>query len=160
MPMHKLSEGPITLTVAELNQVEGKFGVQYRVTSVDGTDVYVNMAPFERQLGRLSLDVNSVIGKTIRMEHVEKNGTTFTNIALAPAGSPEGVSAPRAGAAPAHAPAMHAPTMTPAEAGALYAECVEQAMVAFGARMEAAGYGVTDVAVQAAAATIFIKISR
>jgi hypothetical protein len=29
MPMHKLKDGPITLTVADISLVVGNFGVQY-----------------------------------------------------------------------------------------------------------------------------------
>lgn len=162
MPMHKLKDGPITMTVAAIAEVEGNYGVQYKLTSEDGVDVYVNVAPFTRQMTRLSLDVETIIGKTVRLYQTQKDGTTFTNMDLAPAGASLGVQAganttPIRSSAPA-APA--APKLTAAEAGALYGECVAQAMGTFGVACEQNGIPVTAEALQSAAATLFIKLSR
>jgi hypothetical protein len=159
MPMHKLKDSPITLTVADIAQVEGNFGVQYKITSDDGTDVYVNVAPFDRQLGRLSLDVETLIGKTIRMEQVQKNGTTFTNVSLARAGGTASApaaasSAPRAAAAPA------APKLTVSEASALYREALMGVYQTLGDACAELGVPVTADALQAAAATVFIAANR
>jgi len=159
MPMHKLKDGPITLTVADISQVEGNFGVQYKIASDDGTDVYVNVAPFDRQLGRLSLDVETLVGKTIRMEQVQKNGTTFTNVSLARAGGPASApaaasSAPRTAAAPA------APKLTVSEASALYREALMGVYQTLGDACAELGVPVTADALQAAAATVFIAANR
>ncbi len=156
MPMHKLKDGPITLTVADIAQVEGNFGVQYKITSTDGTDVYVNVAPFDRQLTRLSLDVDTLVGQTIRMEQVQKNGTTFTNVSLARAGEATGVSAPSASAAPRAAASPAAPKMTVGEASALYKEALMGVYATLGDACAELGVPVTADALQAAAATVFI----
>lgn len=157
MPMHKLSEGPIVMTVAVVDTVEGKFGPQYKVTSTEGIDVYVNVPPFTRQLARLSLDVETIVGKTVRLYQTVKDGTTFTNMDLAVPGAPAGAAAPARAAAVS---ATAAPKLTAAEAGALYGECVAQAMGTFGVACEQNGIPVTAEALQSAAATLFIKLSR
>jgi hypothetical protein len=125
----------------------------------DGTDVYVNVAPFDRQLGRLSLDVETLVGKTIRMEQVQKNGTTFTNVSLARAGGPASApaaasSAPRTAAAPA------APKLTVSEASALYREALMGVYQTLGDACAELGVPVTADALQAAAATVFIAANR
>lgn len=155
MPMHKLADGPITFTVANVDQVEGKFGMQYKLTSDEGVDVYCNVASLDRQLTRLSLDAVSVVGKTIRMEQVQKNGTTFTNVALARAGEATGVSAPSA-AAPRASAAPAAPKMTVSEAAALYKEALMGVYATLGDACAELGVPVTADALQAAAATVFI----
>ncbi len=156
MPMHKLADGPITFTVANVDQVEGKFGMQYKLTSDEGVDVYCNVASLDRQLTRLSLDAETVVGKTIRMEQVQKNGTTFTNVSLARAGEATGVSAPSAAAAPRAAAAPVAPKMTVSEAAALYKEALMGVYATLGDACAELGVPVTADALQAAAATVFI----
>lgn len=157
MPMHKLADGPITFTVANVDQVEGKFGMQYKLTSDEGVDVYCNVASLDRQLTRLSLDAVTVVGKTIRMEQVQKNGTTFTNVALARAGEATGVSAPRvSGDFQQKAALPAAPKMTVSEAAALYKEALMGVYQTLGDACAELGVPVTADALQAAAATVFI----
>lgn len=150
MPIHKLAEGPITLTVIGVENVQGNFGPQVKLTGDDGTDVYINELSAQKQLARLNLTTESVVGKTIHMEQVKKNGSTFTNIALAGAGTP----APRA------AVAAPAPKQTVAELAGVYSECVGYALATLGAKCEDAGIPVDASAIQAAAATLFIKVTR
>lgn len=154
MPIHKLADGPLTITVIGAEEMEGKFGPQVKFMGEDGTDVYVNDIPAKKQLQRLQLDLASVVGKTIHLEQVKKNGTTFTNISLASAGSaPAAANRPAAVAAPA-------PKLSIEELGALYGQCVEQAMTHLYRQCEDAGIGVTAEAIQSAAATLFIKATR
>jgi hypothetical protein len=47
-----------------------------------------------------------------------------------------------------------------ADAAAVYSECVAQAMVTLGARCEEAGIPIDAAAIQAAAATLFIRTMR
>lgn len=155
MPIHKLAEGPITLTVVSVAKVEGNFGPQVRLSGDTGIDVYLNETSAERQLGRLSLDLDSVIGKTIYLEQVKKNGTTFTNISLSSGGA--SIGAPAASSYAAAAPAQKMDLDAIAE---LYGRCVSHAMAQFGARMEEMGVPMDASALQAAAATIFIKATR
>lgn len=162
MPMHKLAEGPITMTVAAIQEVEGNFGTQYKLTSTDGVDVYVNVKSFERQLTRLSLDTESVVGETIRMEQVKKDGTTFTNVYKAnPADV--GVSAPASAggaAAPRTASSSPAKALTVGEAASLYKEAVMATYGTLAGACEELGVPVTADALQAAAATVFIAANR
>lgn len=159
MPMHKLADGPITFTVANVDQVEGKFGMQYKLTSDEGVDVYCNVASLDRQLARLSLEAATVVGKTIRMEQVQKNGTTFTNVSLARAG--EAASAPAtASSSPRTAAAPAAPKLTVSEASALYREALMGVYQTLGDACAELGVPVTADALQAAAATVFIAANR
>lgn len=161
MPMHKLAEGPITMTVAAIQEVEGNFGTQYKLTSTDGVDVYVNVKPFERQLTRLSLDPESVVGETIRMEQVKKDGTTFTNVYKANAGEAGTNHATGGGTAPASAPRQApAKAMTVAEASALYKEAVLGTYGTLASACEELGVPVTADAINAAAATVVIAATR
>lgn len=154
MPIHKLADGPVAITVIGAESVEGKFGAQVRFMGDDGTDVYVNELPAQKQLARLQLDLQSVVGKTIHLEQVKKNGTTFTNISLASAGSaPAAANRPAAVAAPA-------PKLSIEELGALYGQCVALAFEHLYRQCEEAGLAVTSEAIQAAAATLFIKATR
>ena len=154
MPIHKLAEGPITITVAATETVQGNYGEQVKLSSTDGTDVYISSLTAAKQLARLQLDLETVVGQTLHLEQVKKNGTTYTNVSRAAAGD---VSAPAA-ARPA-LPAA-APRMTVAEAGVVYGECVAQAMMTLGLKCEEAGIPIDAAAVQSAAATLFIKVTR
>jgi hypothetical protein len=156
MPIHKLAEGPITITVTATETVQGNYGEQVKLSSTDGIDVYISSLTAAKQLARLNLDLDTVVGQTLHLEQIKKNGTTYTNISKATAGA--AAPAPRAAAAPAAVSA--APKMTVSEAAVIYGECVAQAMVTLGARCEDAGIPIDASAIQAAAATLFIKVTR
>lgn len=158
MAIHKLMDGPITMTVASIESTEGKFGPQWKFSSDAGVDVYVNELPASKQLARLNHTTESIVGQTIHMEQVKKNGTTFTNITLASAGATSSA-APRPVAGQAMM-APSAPKMTLAELATLYGECVSYAMVTLGAKCEEAGLTIDAAAIQSAAATLFIKATR
>lgn len=155
MPIHKLAEGPITITVAAVETVQGNYGAQVKFTSTDGTDVYISELSATKQLARINLTPEESIGETLHFEQVKKNGTTYTNIAKSnPA---------MAGVAPKVAPsavAAAAPKQTVQELGALYAQCLDQALMTLGMKCEEAGIPIDASAIQAAAATIFIKATR
>lgn len=156
MSIHKLMDGPITMTVASVESTEGKFGPQWKFSSDTGIDVYVNELPASKQLARLNHTSESIVGQTIHMEQVKKNGTTFTNITLAAAGQATAAARP-----PAQASApVSAPKMTVAELSAIYGECVVYAMATLGAKCEEAGLPIDAAAIQSAAATLFIKATR
>lgn len=156
MAILKLAEGPVVVTITGVEQVEGNFGPQVKFTTESGDLLFVNELPATKQLARLKLDFDTVVGSTLRFEQVKKNGTTFTNIDLAQEGA---TSAPRA--AVAHAPvARAAAPMDVPTIAAIYAQCVDQAIAIFGAKCEQAGVAVDATALQAAAATMFIKATR
>lgn len=150
MAIHKLANGPITMTVASVAAKEGNFGPQFCFTGIDGTDVYVSEMAGEQQLGRLNLSVESCIGATITMGQVKKDNKTFTNFALASADA-AGTPAPDFAT-----PVSAAPKLTLDELVALYSQCVQNSVMILGAQCEAAGIPMDASAIQAGAATLFI----
>ena len=169
MAIWKLAEhGPVSITVTEISEQEGKFGPQFAVDGVvsdataDNEEVrlFVSTKALVQQLGRLKLDVDSAIGQQLYFEQVSKDGTKYTNISRGTggpakaAGAPSGAKPAAASAAPA-APARVA-RLTPAEAAKVYAECVDLAMATLGARLEQAEVPFDGAVIQSAAATLFI----
>lgn len=151
MAFHKLSDGPITMVVAAVKNTEGNFGPQFCFSSNDGTDVYVSEMAGAKGLARLNLTPESAVGKTITFEQVKKDGKTYTNLSMG--GTP--------GAAPATRTASTAaPTMPFEDLVALYGRCVEAAIQHLGKRCEQAEIPVDGSAIQAAAATLFIRGSK
>ncbi len=162
--IHKLADGPITLTVARVETgFESKYNpgtFQVKFVGEDGTEVFMSEVTATKQLERLRLDFTSAVGETLYMEQVKKNGTTFHNIARGTGGSAPapaaGAPAPRAAAAPASA----APKVSLAELAAVYGECVSYAMGTLGMKCEEAGIPIDAQAIQSAAATLFIRAMR
>lgn len=153
MPIHKLANGPITLNpVTAVESAEGNFGPQMVFKGNADDLVFISEMSGAKGLARLNLTTETVIGKAITLEQIKKDGKTFTNLHLA-----GGASAPVAAAPVARA---SAPAITVADAAAVYAECVAQAMVTLGARCEEAGIPIDAAAIQSAAATLFIRVMR
>jgi hypothetical protein len=152
--IHKLATGPCTLEIASAVESVGNFGPQVCFTGADGTSVYVNESPAQRGLERLGLDMETVIGQTIRFSQVKKDGKTFTNLDRAGEGT---AATPVAAAA---APVAAAPKPDLASLALLYSECFSIAMATLGVKCEESGVPYDASALQAAAATIFIKASR
>jgi hypothetical protein len=144
----------------------GNFGPQICFVGTDGTLVYVNDEPAKRGLKRLSLDLDTVIGQTIRFSQVKKDGKTFTNLDRAG----EGTAATPAAAAPAspadggqqetHSLRVQHQLVDWVALATMYRECVAIAMATLGTKCEEAGIPIDASAIQAAAATLFIKASR
>ena len=162
MAIWKLAEhGPVSITVTEITEQEGKFGPQFAVDGVtaDGEEVrlFVSTKALTSQLGRLKLDADTALGQQLYFEQVSKDGTKYTNISRGTGGPAKAAGAP-AGAKPAAAPAAAARPvrMTPAEAAKVYAECVDLAMATLGARLEQAEVPFDGAVIQSAAATLFI----
>ena len=150
--IHKLAEGPITLTIARIEAQVGNFGPQFAMYGTNDELVYVSEKSTLSGLSRLNLTPETVVGETIRIEQVKKDGKTYTNIAKA---SGENVS-PSATAAPA---APKAPVALP-ELIALYDSAFAGAMATLGMRCEEAGVPYDAQALASAAATIFIRAAR
>jgi hypothetical protein len=153
--IHRLADGPCVLTIASVAPSEGKFGPQVHFSGVDGTGVYVNESPATRGLERLSLDMDTVIGKTIRFSQVKKDGKTFTNLDLVG----EGAAVAAVATAAAVPSASKAPVDLPALI-VLYGQCVDGAMATLGMKCEEAGVPYDAAALQSAAATLFIRACR
>jgi hypothetical protein len=160
MAIHKLATGPITLTPTSVEVTPSNFKPeQMQVAFTDAAAdvrVYVNELTAMKQLARLNLTLETVIGQTIHMEQVKKDGMTYTNFSLANGDSP--AAAPKASAAAA-APAAPRPVDWVALA-TMYSECVAIAMATLGTKCEEAGIPIDASAIQAAAATLFIRASR
>lgn len=152
--IHKLANGPCTLEISAAIPSEGNFGPQVCFIGTDGTSVYVNDGPAKRGLERLSLDIDTVIGQTIRFSQVKRDGKTFTNLDRAGEGTAE---TPAAAAPVAAAP--KAPVNLAALA-VLYAECVDIAIATLGCKCEASSVPYDAAALQSAAATLFIRAAR
>jgi hypothetical protein len=152
MAIHKLSEGPITLTVSRIDEQVGNFGPQFAMYGTNDELVYVSEKSTLSGLSRLNLTPESVVGETIRIEQVKKDGKTYTNIYRVNGGSvaPSATPAPAAPKAPVDLPAL----------AVLYGECFAIAMATLGVKCEEAGVPYDASALQAAAATIFIKATR
>ena len=152
--IHKLANGPCTLEISAAIPSEGNFGPQVCFIGTDGTSVYVNDSPAKRGLERLSLDIDTVIGQTIRFSQVKKDGKTFTNLDRAGEGTAS--TSDTVAAAPA---APKAPVDLAALA-VLYSECFSIAMATLGVKCEEAGVPYDAAALQSAAATLFIRACR
>ena len=153
MPIHKLANGPITLSpVTAVESAEGNFGPQMIFKGNADDIVYISELSGAKGLARLNLTPESAVGETLTLEQIKKDGKTFTNIHLGGNASPAATAAPRAvaPAAPVDVPAL----------GALYSQCVDQAMATIGNKLEQAGVPFDGAVIQAAAATIFIKATR
>ena len=161
MPIHKLATGPITMVVAKAEMAPSSFdpnAMQVKFVSTADDVVYVSEKAATMQLGRLNLTVDTSVGQTLTFEQVKKDGRTYTNINLAAAGAPVGAAAPAAAVAPSKGVSMGAMTLD--QAVPLYAECVEAAIATLGKACVSAGIMVESAAIQAAAATLFIRVSK
>lgn len=151
--IHKLSDGPVTMVVRSVAEADGKFGKQYVFTSEDGDLLYISEASGSRGLARLNLDLETVAGQTLTFSQVKKDSKTYTNI--------DKGGTPGAAPTPAARPASSAaPALTFDDAVALYAKCVQAAIQHLGKACESAEIPVDGSAIQAAAATLFIRTSK
>ena len=150
--IHKLAEGPITLTIARIEAQVGNFGPQFAMYGTNDELVYVSEKSTLSGLSRLNLTPETVVGETIRIEQVKKDGKTYTNIyrATGEGATPSAVASPAAPKAPVDLPKLIE----------LYGQCLDGAMMTFAMRMEESGTPYDGAAVQAAAATLFIKATR
>jgi hypothetical protein len=154
MAAHKLAGGPITLTVSRLEAQIGNFGPQFQIFGTADELVYVSEKSTLSGLARLNMTTESVVGQTIRIEQVKKDGKTFTNIHKVGAGE-----VPSSSPSPASSPSPVAKLTLP-ELAAIYSDCVSYAMATLGAKCEAAEITFTASDIAAAAATLFIRGTR
>lgn len=179
MPFVRLANGPVQMQVTDVEAVWDDQKQDERIYFKDeaGNVVDFSKSSADRQLTRLNLDYESVIGQTLDFSQTKKDGRTYNNIdkpgaALqrAPQPSRPAMGAPSMGA-PAGRPAMGAPAARPAaapaqpqlsfaELSARFAECVEHAAASLGAYCERTGVPFDGAALQAAAATLFIERNR
>lgn len=163
MPIMKLAEGPVTMTIVEpVERTEGQFGAQWKFVGDGDRIVFVSDMTGARQLARLNLTPESAVGVALTFTQVKKDGKTFNNIERA-GGSVPVTATP---GAPVARPVAAAPVpvaaakVTPADVREVYAECVRVAMETLGAMCVNEGIPLDASAIQAAAATLFIRVSR
>jgi hypothetical protein len=149
----KLSEGPVTMVVRSVAEADGKFGKQYVFTSEAGDLLYLSEAAGSRGLARLNLDYETVAGQTLTFSQVKKDSKTYTNIDKG--GTPSAAPATRTAGTAAPVAALSFD-----DAVALYARCVQAAIQHLGKACEGAEIPVDGSAIQAAAATLFIRTSK
>ena len=85
MSILKLNPGDrVSLTVRTVEVVEGNYGPQYKFSGATSSDksavIFLNLEPADKQLDRAGLKSGELVGETIDIERVEKNGTKYTNI--------------------------------------------------------------------------------
>jgi hypothetical protein len=159
MPVHKLANGPITLTIAAVTESEGQYGPQVKFTGQDGMEVYVNKAPADRGLGRLNLTAETAVGQTIKFQQVKKDGKTFTNMDLAAPGS-EGIGAPATATTTTAAMAAPTPRRSVEDLDALYEQCLGIAMKHLVGKFDDAGIAYDGATIVSATATLFIQATK
>ena len=162
MPIHKLADGPITMTIVDCERTEGQFGAQWKFTGDGDRIVFVSDLSGARQLARLNLTPETTLGETLTFSQTKKDGKTFNNIdrAAAPSAAPAAATAPvRATSATSSAP-VAAAKVTPADMREVYGECVRVAFETLGVLCVNEGVPIDASAIQAAAATLFIRVSR
>ncbi|MFZ9960664.1 MAG: hypothetical protein ACO3GP_09745 [Candidatus Limnocylindrus sp.] len=152
MPFHKLSNGPLTMTVSGVRSAEGNFGPQMIFSGAEGTDVGISELSATKGLARLNLTPESVVGEVLTFEQVKKDGKTFTNI------NKGGSVTPSATAPATRTVSTAAPALSYEDAVALYAKCVDAAIQQLGGKCGDAEIPVDGSAIQAAAATLFITL--
>lgn len=156
----------LTMTVKHAEVTAGKFGSQVKFENTDGDVLFVSQQTAERQLSRIPLAVEECAGETLVFSRDENRsgGAPYWGIRLAGAAD-RAAPSKRLSYAEANTPQAAAPRTTPQVnppiTGAALAQ--EKARVAR-AYLDLFGYvksqpemqGVSDVAMQAAAATIWI----
>ena len=151
MTTHKMADGPITMTVASVVEVEGKFGKQFMFTSDTGTSVYISEKATDQQFVRNKFTFDNVIGKRLTFLQVQKDDKKFTNIIPAlPENGPAAQAAHSIGA-----PAAVASRFTLEQRTAFYSRCVDAAITVLGSKCEAVEIPLDARAIQAAAYTLY-----
>lgn len=158
MAILKLANGPHTLTVRTCSPDEGNFGPQVKFD--DGQDcLFLSQAAAEKQMARLGLTMETIIGKTLVFSQTIKDGRTYNNIDMAGAPTIAGAVAAQRQAPQVPLRAAAAPKDMPTLIR-LYAECVDGAMMTLGAKLEAAQVPFDGADIAAAAATLFIQANK
>ena len=74
----------INFTVSNTEEVQGNYGPQIKFTGQtpddDNAVLFLNVDTATRQLARIGLDAQSVVGRQVEFARTEKNGTKYTDI--------------------------------------------------------------------------------
>ena len=167
MAIVKLSNAgdAVTWRVKKAETVAGKFGAQVKFENDSGDILFISEATAAKQLERCGLDVATCAGETLTFSRTENRATPsaapYWNITVADAVDRAAPTQSKRLSYSEAAKPISTPSVNPPLAGATLAQ--EKARVARG-YLDLFGYvksqpemqGVSDVAVQAASATIWI----
>jgi hypothetical protein len=164
MSILKLNPGDrVSLTVRNVEVVEGNYGPQYKFSGETPGDscavIFLNLEPADKQLARAGLKSGTLVGETIDIERVEKNGTKYTNIYRASNITPSQQKQPFS--AGPRIPQMDEP-IDPTKLDrlfALYAVCLSEAMGQAGKMEDSIGTASPEC-VASMAATLFIQAAK
>lgn len=165
----------INFGVAAIEEVTGNFGPQLKFIGSTPDDqnavMFLNVDAAQRQLARIGLDTQSVIGRKVEFARTEKNGTKYTDINL-PADKPKPLTTSGVKQPYASGPAL--PYETESETGAAptdtkadgfqrlfnaYDVCFSHALQ-IAQKMNKEDIGSSPEAVAAIAATLLIQADR
>lgn len=179
MSIVKLEPGQnILFDIASLDEVEGKFGAQYKITDRRGDVLFLNVDTVVKQLGRIGFTPQTAVGQTLEFERIEKNGTKYTNINKP--GAAKLAAAPKANvkqelssgphiAGMDDEPAVYAETGAPpsVESGSVYPRlqklfdvydvCFDHVLTNVAPRLTASDIGSSPESVAAMTATLYIS---
>lgn len=165
MATHKLSQGPLVISVVRTEVVEGKFGSQIKFVGIDCSsgyevDLYVNEDTALRQLERLGFDADTAVDSAFHVEQVQKDARTYTNFRRATDAEVNGGARPPAPAASAAAgvPATR-PAAPTVDVSHMYRTTLQEAVECADFLAEA-GYPCDATNVIAVAATLFIQKNK
>jgi hypothetical protein len=175
METHKLATGPLVISVASAEVVEGGFGMQVKLSGIDcsnGGDVcvYITESTAVRQLERLGLNLQTVPENALHIEQVKKDGRTYTNFRMASQSEIMGTVPAASAPAPAPAAAPQAAVAPPVRQAtppvgfndsvrSTYRECLLEALE-MADNIAERGYNVDGGNVIAIAATLFIQSTK
>lgn len=175
MPILKLIPGQkINLTVRSVERVEGNFGPQLMFTGETPDDsnatLYLNIGPAERQLDRIGLSAETVIGQTVEIARTEKNGTKYTDINRVN-GSPPVQHTPKAAQVkqaytsgpPIRGLDEDGPAALPSRLDSLfslYSVCLDHVLAVEVPKLERAKIGASPEAVGSMTATLLIQAAK
>lgn len=153
----------VTWRIKKAETVAGKFGAQVKFENDSGDILFISEETAGRQLGRIPLDIDTCAGELLTFSRTEnpKGGAPYWNITVADAVDRAAPTQSKRLSYSEAAKPISTPSVNPPLAGATLAQ--EKARVAR-AYLDLFGYvksqpemqGVSDVAVQAASATIWI----
>lgn len=153
----------VTWRIKKAETVAGKFGAQVKFENDSGDILFISEETAGRQLGRIPLDIDTCAGELLTFSRTEnpKGGAPYWNITVADAVDRAAPTQSKRLSYSEAAKPISTPQLNPPLAGATLAQ--EKMRVAR-AYLDLFGYvksqpemqGVSDVAVQAASATIWI----
>ena len=89
MAILKPAEGPHTMTIASVEEADGKFGAQWKFTADNGDLMFLSEMAAARQIARLGLTMESCVGQTLVFTQTQKLDPCLGRLAFEEATSAE-----------------------------------------------------------------------